>query len=559
MSPDKFHFFKSDISKVELPRRFNFPFYYEPHTLSKIAASELQTYLENQNDFVHDFGNGSDPNGKGIGKMFGILVVQNQERELGYLCAYSGKLAESNDHQHFVPPVYDMLAKNSYFKAEEEVLNALNRSIEGLENDEQLLTLKDRLESLEEQRSNQISKEKQRVKEGKKARKKIRTEAVEKLSDLDYEDLKEKLKNESLKQNYQLRDLVRYWDHKIEQINAEFEPFKSEIEVLKKERKEKSAALQKWLFEQYQFLNIKGDRADLLSIFQGQFGITPPAGAGECAAPKLFQYAFLHHLQPICLAEFWWGKSSAQEVRKQGLFYPSCRGKCEPILGHMLKGLDMDSNPMLVNPAKGKLIKYIYEDEHLVVIDKPAEFLSVPGKVIQDSVYERVKSKYSNATGPLIVHRLDMSTSGLMLIAKTKDVHKALQGQFIRRKIKKRYVALLSGVVEGNSGEINLPLRVDLDNRPSQMVCYDYGKKALTRWEIEAIEGEMTRVNLYPITGRTHQLRVHAAHPLGLNCPIVGDDLYGLKGERLHLHAEEITFCHPVTKEINTILSKAPF
>ncbi|MND52220.1 Ribosomal large subunit pseudouridine synthase A [compost metagenome] len=259
------------------------------------------------------------------------------------------------------------------------------------------------------------------------------------------------------------------------------------------------------------------------------------------------------------MAEFWWGQSPKSEIRIHGQFYPACRGKCEPILAHMLEGVEMDENPMLTNPAEGRDVEIVYEDEALVVVNKPAEFLSVPGKNVQDSVYERMRLKYPNATGPLIVHRLDMSTSGIMLVAKTKESHKVLQEQFIKRTIKKRYIALLDGVVESEEGFIDLPLRVDLDNRPHQLVCYEYGKPACTKWEVVERKNNKTKIHFYPITGRTHQLRVHAAHPMGLNSPIVGDDLYGNKGERLHLHAEWIEFKHPTSKEIMTIQVEAEF
>ena len=260
------------------------------------------------------------------------------------------------------------------------------------------------------------------------------------------------------------------------------------------------------------------------------------------------------------MAEFWWGQSPKSEVRKHKHFYPSCKSKCEPILlGHMLEGIEMDNNPFLENPAEGKDISVIFEDDFLAVINKPAEFLSVPGKEIQDSVYQRVKLMYPDAAGPLIVHRLDMSTSGLMLIAKTEKVYVMLQHQFIKRTVKKCYEALLDGILNEKEGVIELPLRVDLDDRPRQLVCYEYGKPAKTKWETVADENGKTRVHFYPITGRTHQLRVHASHPLGLNTPIVGDDLYGEKANRLHLHAKSLTFIHPITKEVITLEVNAEF
>jgi tRNA pseudouridine32 synthase/23S rRNA pseudouridine746 synthase len=231
-------------------------------------------------------------------------------------------------------------------------------------------------------------------------------------------------------------------------------------------------------------------------------------------------------------------------------------GKCEPILKHMLNGIETDKNPFEINPANGKELEIIFEDEHIIAVNKPAEFLSVPGKKITDSVQSRIQSKFSNA---MIVHRLDMSTSGIILIGKNFESYKNLQAQFIKRKVKKRYVALLDGILTAKEGIIELPLRVDLDNRPNQIVCFEYGKPAKTEWKTIEIRNNQTLVHFYPITGRTHQLRVHAAHHLGLNCPIVGDDLYGTKANRLHLHAESITFIHPFSKEEMTIQVEIDF
>ncbi|MEQ3690673.1 MAG: RluA family pseudouridine synthase, partial [Flavobacterium sp.] len=317
----------------------------------------------------------------------------------------------------------------------------------------------------------------------------------------------------------------------------------------------KSVQLQQQLFDNYAFHNQYKKSKSLGEIFKNN----PPAGAGECAAPKLLHYAFQNDLKPIAMAEFWWGESPKSEIKKHKQFYPACTGKCEPILKHMLLDIKMDENPFLNNTAENQDIEIVFEDDYLSVIHKPHEFLSVPGKNVKDSVYQRVKDLYSNATGPLIVHRLDMSTSGLMLIAKSEEVYKNLQSQFLKRTVQKKYVALLNGIVTPNEGFIDLPLRVDLDNRPNQLVCYEHGKSARTKFEVISRENNKTRIHFYPISGRTHQLRIHASHKLGLDCPIIGDDLYGTKANRLHLHAEEITFEHPISNEKITILKEADF
>jgi tRNA pseudouridine32 synthase/23S rRNA pseudouridine746 synthase len=224
-----------------------------------------------------------------------------------------------------------------------------------------------------------------------------------------------------------------------------------------------------------------------------------------------------------------------------------------------LEGIDVEANPMLENPAEGKELKIIYEDEDIIAVNKPAEFLSVPGKMISDSVYTRIKALYPNATGPLIVHRLDMSTSGILLLTKNTDAYKKLQYQFIKRLVQKRYVALLDGTIKEDKGEINLPLCLDINDRPRQMVSHEYGKNARTRFEVIERKNNQTKVYFYPITGRTHQLRVHSAHFEGLNTPIVGDDLYGTKADRLHLHAEWIKFTHPTSGKVMSLKAEVEF
>ena len=547
--------FKTNISGISLPEKFTFPFYYEPHELSKIAANELQAYLETQTDFEHNFGLQENQEGLVIGKMFGVLVCKNQEGELGYLWAFSGKLAGVNHLPYFVPTIFDMLQENGFFRKEEEVLNAINRKIEILENSEELQNKKNQLESTKKEAATDIQNQKDKIKKLKIERDEKRNSFLN-LTASEKEKFEFELSEASKKESIILKKMSKYWNFQIENAQNELNLLLEEINQLKEERRQKSGALQQKLFAEYSFLNQFGERKSIGEIFNNN----PPAGAGECAAPKLLHYAFENQLKPIAMAEFWWGQSPKSEIRKHKQFYPACKSKCEPILlSHMLKGLDMEANPFQENPAEGKDIEIVFEDEVLAVINKPAEFLSVPGKIISDSVYQRVKDLYPNATGPLIVHRLDMSTSGLMLIAKDEETYVKLQSQFIKRTIKKRYVALLDGVLEEKDGFINLPLRVDLDDRPRQLVCYEYGKQAQTKWEVIEIKNSQTLVYFYPITGRTHQLRVHASHELGLKTPIVGDDLYGSKANRLHLHAESLTFIHPETREEMTFKKDAEF
>lgn len=542
-------FIPLEINKksIVLPKTFTYPFYYQPDELAKLAVSDLQKRIESQN-WEHNFGLIPNQKGLAIGKMFGVLIVKSKNGTLGYLAAFSGKVAESNHHDYFVPPVFDMLKKNSFFKKEEAIINEINNQIEAIENSEAYLKAKSKFISRKQKIETKLKTRRVELKTLKKERKTRKVEALKTNNETFFNQVTEQLKKESLSQQAFYKVLARRWQTIINHYEKEYTVYTRQIYDLKNDRKERSARLQNKLFEQYTFKNINGVSQSLKHIFDATIFKTPPAGAGECAAPKLLQYAFINSLTPICMAEFWWGASPKSQIRKHKAYYPACRSKCEPILGHMLDGMKVASNPMLENPAEGKKFEIVYEDAVIIVVNKPAEFLSVPGKNISDSVYTRVKAMYPEAQGPLIVHRLDMSTSGLMVLAKTKSAHQFIQQQFINKTVQKRYTALLNGIPKLNEGEINLPLRVDLDNRPMQLVCYEHGKTAITKWNIVEIKNNKTRVHFYPMTGRTHQLRMHAAHQMGLNCPIIGDDLYGEVSNRLHLHAGYLKFIHPVKK-----------
>ena len=551
MSADEqfLHSFKTDISQLRIPEKFTYPFCYEPIPLAKRAALELQHYLTNQTDFSHNFGLDDSLPGTPIGKMFGVLVVLTKDNKLAYLAAVSGKLAGTNQHTYFVPPVFDMLTEKSFFLLEEEQINQLNRRIETLEESKDLAQAKESLSQITAQYTNELRVMRLLHKKNKLERKAFRELHQH---DLSFTEIKEDLIKQSYRDQHHFDVLKKESQVAIQASTERLAALENAIKLLKEERKQKSAELQQRLFRQYQFLNSKGEKKDVLRIFQEKSNIQPPAGAGECAAPKLLQYAYLHHLKPIALAEFWWGKSPSLEVRKHEHYYPACRGKCEPILGHMLQGLSLEENPMLqpthVNPG----LDIIYEDDDLFVINKPTELLSVPGIHVKDSVQTRILAAYPELEEPVIIHRLDMSTSGIMLLAKNKMAHQIIQRQFIEHEVEKRYTAILDGLISTDEGLIDLPLRVDLDDRPRQVVCYTHGKPAQTKYKVVEQKNGKTRIHFFPLTGRTHQLRVHAAHQLGLHTAILGDDLYGRRDERLHLHAGYIRFTHPKTKEILT-------
>lgn len=562
------HFFKKPVSYLALPEKFTYPFHYTPHPLCVLAAEEVKAYIASRKEWQEELASG---------KMFGVLIVQtdngitnNEENQIGYLAAFSGNLAGKNLHPYFVPPVYDLLQPEGFFKIEEEQISAINIRIRELENSSSYLGSKEKWKIETEQAKAVLNQAKAELKMAKEARE-IRRQSSPELS----EEEQASLIRESQYQKAEYKRLEKEWKKRLEELETEVRHFDIEIERLKTERKERSAALQRKLFEQFRMLNAQGEVKDLYTIFEQTVQKVPPAGAGECALPKLLQYAYLHQLKPLAMAEFWWGDSPKNEIRHHGYYYPSCKGKCEPILQHMLQGLEIDENPLLNPVHEEEELEIVFEDEWLLVVNKPAGMLSVPGKAEdRDSVYHRLKKKYPEATGPMIVHRLDMATSGLLLVAKTKEVHQDLQAQFANRSIKKRYVAVLDGIVlSERTGRIELPLCLNPLDRPRQIVSKEYGKEAITEYKIisesEKIIDESersineprkyTRIVFYPLTGRTHQLRVHAAHPEGLGCPILGDELYGKKADRLYLHAEYIEFRHPIYGDIFRIQKKADF
>jgi tRNA pseudouridine32 synthase/23S rRNA pseudouridine746 synthase len=468
---------------------------------------------------------------------------------LGYLAAFSGKLANSNHHKYFVPPVFDMLTEGSFFLEGELEINAVNAKIGELEKNETFLKLKEDFDRLHQRLNSEEEVLREEMRTAKANRKKKRQENEGKMNPEDLKSLMKTLANESIGYKTKLAQLKRGQKAKISLIASKLNPFTRELERLQQKRKTDSARLQQKLFTAYTFLNQAGEEEGLLNIFKATAFRKPPAGAGECAAPKLLHYAFKNDLKPIALAEFWWGAPPGTEIRKHKQYYPACLGKCKPILSHMLKGMEVDVNPLLKNPGIDKVIEQIYEDDSILVINKPFDLLSVPGKEIYDSVYSRIKNQLPKAEGPLLVHRLDMSTSGLLIIAKDLVSHKNLQQQFIKRTVKKTYTALLEGYLRETEGTIDLPLQLDVLDRPRQKVDFEFGKSARTEWKVLNRRKGTTRIELTPITGRTHQLRVHCAHNKGLNTPIKGDDLYGEISDRLYLHATTLSITHPVSKE----------
>lgn len=536
------HFFPADMI-VEPPARFNNPFYYRPHPLCVVAANEVRRSLLSYDKLWAEASKG---------KMFGVLVVRDSEGRMGYLAAFSGLLGGRNVQPGFVPAVFDFQNPKGYFKQEEAAISNLNKEIVNLGSRDDIAELFLSLEKAKGDMERELALMRDDNKRAKEARDKIRAEGG--LSPLD----EEALLNDSRFRKAELRRLTLHWREKIEHLEGACASIQSRISELKEERRARSAALQEWLFEQFVVLNARGRQRSLLDIFKDSRGSVPPAGAGECAAPKLLQYAYKNGLQPICMAEFWLGASPVGEVRREGCYYGSCKGKCEPILSFMLQGLEVEDNALSNKACEPNEPSILYEDDWLLVVDKPSGMLSVPGKVGGRSMQELLVCHFGRED-MFVAHRLDMSTSGILVVAKGVDVLKAMQGLFAQRRVKKCYTALLSAVPSVPEGEITLPLMPDYVNRPLQMVDFERGKEAVTRYRVAQTmqyAGSLCAlVYLWPLTGRTHQLRVHCAHIKGLNSPIVGDELYGSPDERLMLHASSIEFEHPITRDLISIKS----
>ena len=598
---------------AEPPRQFTYPFCYEPHPLCIAAAKEVQRYIEESGVWKDE---------KGPGKMFGVLCVREKrksekgkgkseksegEREhIGFLAAYSGLLAGRNDWGYFVPPVFDAQQPDGHFKTEERVISALNKEIDALRKSDIYLAQRSEYEDAKLHIEQSIEQMRCRVAEAKRQRDARRHEAEQGGKPLTAEE-KAAMVHESQQLKAEQRRLKQQCTATLDQLRRPLAEHEARVDALRRQRREMSDALQQWLFSQYRMLNANGEERDLVDIFGETINAMPPAGSGDCCAPKLLQYAYANGLEPVCMAEFWWGDSPKQEIRHHLHYYPACRSKCLPILTHMLRGLDVEPNP-LAQPKTNDVPRIVYEDDTIIVVDKPAGMLSVPGKAVADGdvalngnaahadddvaldVEEYVRQYLTknsqlnpknsqlptpnsqlstlNSQLPKAVHRLDMDTSGLLVLALNDEAYIELQRQFASREVKKRYEAVLDGKPsvlcgapgskwlsvshDGREGRISLPLIADIMDRPRQRVDFDNGKTALTDYRIERLlPNGGTLVSLYPLTGRTHQLRVHCAHNEGLACPILGDPLYGhgCHTSRMYLHAAMVEFRHPVTGE----------
>ena len=622
-------------TSIPSPRQFTYPFCYDVDPLAEAASLELQRYIADADLMSTE---------KGCGKMFGVLVVEYEDEEgalqRGFLAAYSGLLGGRNDWPYFVPPVFDAQQPDGHFKRTEREIGAINREIAAIEHDPEYLQSVAQHEQTKKRLQAEVDAFKAEV-DAAKARRDARRKSGEPLS----EEEQAEMIRESQFMKAELRRRRKAMEQAESTLNTQHSTL---LKSLQRKRKQMSDELQRWLFSAYRMLNAKGEERDLIDIFREYTHAMPPAGAGDCCAPKLLQYAYLHHLRPVCMAEFWWGESPASEIRHHLHYYPACRSKCLPILTHMLKGLDVAPNPLAQKRHTAEP-RVLYADKYIMVVDKPAGMLSVPGKAesvrsefsdsanisVEEYFANNSKLKIQNSKFLKAAHRLDMDTSGLLVLARTEEAYVELQRQFASRETVKRYEAVLSGVpkhivggygipavaiantggygipavaianscshlyfygqglrqecrsllrlepfaiqfAKYSSGCISLPLIADINDRPRQRVDMEHGKPALTLYKIvevravdantavayttKKVEKGRTLIHLYPKTGRTHQLRVHCAHPLGLACPILGDPLYGTeRADRMYLHAAELTFRHPVTGETMHFLSPSGF
>jgi len=591
---DRIHMTEQEIIKtihistgIDIPERMNNPLDYEPHPLCIAACKKLQAYLAERKDWREEIDKG---------KMFGVLIVEKNDKEIGYLAAYSGQIGGRSDWKGFVPAVFDYLQPDGYFKTHETKITELNQRIAHLINNPEIKETERILNKLHKVQEHKLNLHKMQITEAKAKRDARRQEAS---LHPDTKGLTPEEEQAMIKESQFLKAELRRFKKLISQktpLEEMYDNYQKGLQEIKQLRKSDSDELQKWLFSQFKMLNDKGESKDLLKIFKEFNQMVPPAGSGECCEPKLLQYAFEHGLKPIQMAMFWWGESPKEEIRHHLHFYPACNGKCKPILHWMLPA-DVFEQASADAYIYNK-VEILYEDQELAVIHKPEGMLSVPGKDAQQpSIYSWARKQFPEATGPLIVHRLDMATSGLMVIAKTEFAYHRLQEQFTSHQVQKRYVAIvcckdkdMAQRIKDAAKMISLPLMPDYLDRPRQIVNHEQGKEAITEYEVLGSEErrvkseefnsaanhevqssnlkvqcsnlkvQCIRLALYPKTGRTHQLRVHCAHREGLDAPILGDPLYGnVKADRLYLHAEAITFKHPLTgKEIH-IERKADF
>jgi tRNA pseudouridine32 synthase/23S rRNA pseudouridine746 synthase len=577
--PSVVTYFDPQPSRDAIPAVFASPFdHAPPHPLARLAADELIAMLR-AGAFDIDLaplGKASSGLQGGLGgKMFGVLLVEDREGRIGYLRAFSGMVGGRWELAGFAPPLWDRAQRESMWPAGQAELREYELRLRALDADPANAAIRAALVAFDARiaDASEALRERHRINRARRRVERDRIDALTAASCGRATEVAPALHALDQESRADAAERKRFDAAAAEERNplaervAALERMRTSLE---QQRADESRELMKQVHDSYVIENARRERRALRELFApGE----PPAGAGDCAGPKLLGEAYRRGLRPLALAEIWFGAPPATGGRHAGAYYPSCRGKCGPVLPFMLEGLPLATAPIYganaIAPAEPRVV---FEDAWIVIVDKPIDLLSVPGRsgALRDSVQTRLRERYPVATGPLVVHRLDLDTSGLLLAAKDSATHTALQAQFARREIEKRYVAWLDGAVAGDRGTVDLALRVDLEDRPRQIHDPVHGKSAVTDWLVLERGSRATKVALIPKTGRTHQLRVHAAHRLGIGAPIVGDRLYGrshadapssvdASEPRMMLHAERLAFVHPHTGERIVIESPAPF
>jgi tRNA pseudouridine32 synthase / 23S rRNA pseudouridine746 synthase len=552
-------------------------YYYEGHNpqtkellrlprtpLAEAIADGLMQHLATDNFYSHE------------GKMYGILLVELPTGEQRVLKAFSGLLNGDSEVEGWVPPIpgRDQVA------LEEACTLAKLEAIK-----QEIITLKQlperqRYETVSGEFEQQLQTMSDRHRDCKHQRQEKRQQLCETLSGEALAIALEQLDEDSRQQGIERRKLKSQQNTILQPLQQLITAADGQISKLKQRRKILSQQLQTQMHAAYSLTNFLGQSLSLQQLMSGGL----PTGTGDCCAPKLLHYAATHNLIPLTMAEFWWGASSANHDKIQGEFYGACVERCQPLMGFLLSGLPQHNYSQL--PTPNSQLPIIYEDEWLIAVNKPPGLLSVPGRYSdrQDSVLSRLRHLLPDGMMLASVHRLDQETSGILLLARDRQIHRQLSRQFQQRQIHKVYEAVLAGVVKTNQGVIELPLWGDPQNRPYQQVDQERGKASVTKFRamvvlyerlrqraasplgedppsMFAIEKAYTRVEFIPLTGRTHQLRVHAADPRGLGVTILGDRLYGCNAiaSRLHLHARELSFEHPQLGETLHLHIKTPF
>ncbi len=494
--------------------------------------------------------------------MLGVLVAVDDDGVRHTLYAFSGQLGNGGFHYPgFVEPVFDYLQPNGHFKTKEREISAINAEIAHLEANN-LAHAQEEYEAMKNRLDAEIAEYKELCRVAKESRRKRRA-----TGDADDAEIAAMIRQSQ----FEKAELHR----RKKRAAAELQPYTDKlnhvinhIRALKEKRRTDSEALQEWLFGNFRVLDANGESYSLSEIFADTPMGIPPSGAGECCAPKLLQAAYRRGGKPVSMAEYWYGAPKEGEVRIHGQHYPACRGKCLPVLSRMLQGLDV-TPPLITDARKCSYPEpeIIYRNEWFCVVNKPSGMLSVPGKGKAESLQQWLEMKYGDTAGMKVVHRLDQDTSGLIIGAFGELSFMVMQKLFASRQVSKTYIADLEGDYIRNGlaekGVISLPLIADHLDRPRQRIDYDKGKEAITDYEFTGTSGGRSRVIFHPRTGRTHQLRVHAAALHGLGMPIVGDCLYGVnkngKSERLHLHAYKIKFTFPIDGKEYSFESPVPF